>query len=325
MKLYPLLSKLPYFIQTLPYFIAKVVVTTLIAKKDVKIWVRNSYVFNNIVCALSDLDFTIVVKEVVMGDKAVARYSLLKKVFPFLGEINLYLEDELKTFAPIVNSFELKRDPSLMEYLGNQVVSSTKYEELVFLCKTVESDQENLLSIPEYRVKKWQHHFELTGNQCDVSLSSLLNLLKEKSQSLGFDSDKFIEHYYTKNRTIKKDCDDFYRENLDKQSYILLYPFRWIGSSLTCDSFIHDIEEIKSFSEDQLKLLEAQVQWEVWGLYSQHIHNLRQATLHTHLENIREMMEVSEYLRNSKAYELLNKLRALHENLLIHYPKSGKL
>lgn len=325
MKLYTLLSKLPYFIQIIPYVVAKYCVISLLSSKDIRIWVRNSYVFKNIVCALSDLDFTVVVKEVESADKTITNYNRLKKIFPFLGEINLYLERELVNFSPIVNSFEIRRDPKLQEYIEMKNPSNDQFEEIVFLCKTIESDQQNLLTIPKYRVKKWSHHLDLTNNQSEVSLDGLISLLTEKCRVLGLDSDKFLSHFYEKNRTVKKDCDDFYRENRDKKSYILLYPFRWIGSSLTCDSFFHDIEEIKNFSEDQLKLLEAQIKWEVWGLYSQHIHNLRQATLHTHLENIREMMESSDYLKNSKAYELLNELRALHENLLLHYPKSGTL
>jgi hypothetical protein len=324
MKLYRVLSKLPYFIQIIPYAIAKYVVINLLTTSKTKVWVRNSYVFNNLVCALSDLDFTIITSDINDADKAVKKFRLLKKIFPFLGEINLYNKNELNEFSPIANSYEIARDPELQSILGLKETNYSKYQKIVFLCKTLESDQENLKSIPHLRVKKWTHHLNKLNENSEITLDSLKELLSKLALELKIDGNKFLDQYYKLNRTEKVNCDNFYRENEDKKSYILLYPFRWIGSSLTCDSFFHDIEEIKNFSNEQLLLLEAQIEWEIWGLYSQYIHNLRQATLHTHLENIKQMMDTSVYLKETKSYALLNKLRSLHENLLLHYPRNDR-
>ena len=321
MKLFKVLTHLPNFIQKLPYDIAKNIVSLTLSNSTTQIWPRNSYVFNNIVCALSDLDFTIVIEDISEADIPVRKYKRLKKIFPFLGEINLYFKKELNSFSTITNYYEISRDPRLKKTLPTPADSSNIYQEIVFLCKTIESDQKNLRNIPHHRVKKWTHHLKLINQKSEVSLEELLSLLAKRCNELEISPTEFLKDFYKLDRTIKKNCDDFYRENSDKKNYILLYPFRWIGSSLTCDSFFHDIEELKTFTDEQLKLLEAQIEWEIWGLYSQYIHNLRQATLHTHLENIKQMMQTSIYLQESSVYDLLNKLISLHENLLLHYPR----
>lgn len=318
MKLYKILNKFPYFLQELPYTIALHSCSTLIKSKQVSIWARNSYIFKNLVAAKSDLDLTIIVKRIGQERVIIQKYNFLKKIFPFLGEINLYLKDEIENYISLANHYEISRDPKLKSYTKKNDRESD-IEKIVFLCKLIESDQENLKNIPRYRHKKWNHHLNSLKLKSDISLVGLTDLLQEllKKNNIQF-SEEFVECYYKENRNDKNSCDNFYRECPCIRSYILLYPFRWIGSSLTCESFDHDIELLKDFSKEELKLLEGQISWEIWGLFSQYLHNLQRATLHTHLENIKQVMDSNEYLRSTNAYIKLNELRSLHENWLIH-------
>ncbi|CBW27897.1 hypothetical protein BMS_3140 [Halobacteriovorax marinus SJ] len=323
-RLYKILSKLPYPLQELPYSLCWIVTKTYLKNNQVELWPRNSYVSKRIVAALSDLDLTIIVSKGGLEEKVIRKYNHLKIIFPFLGEINMYPAKEVQDFIPIANKYELERDPRLCKDYGISKEENI-YEKIVFLCKLIESDQENLKNNPLYRKKKWEKHLTDLGLSSEIDFESLIQLLNSQCSEIGIDASNFLNHYYQENRTQKTSCDNFYRECKNIKEYILLYPFRWIGSSLTCESFFHDIELIKSFTKHELSLLEAQLNWEIWGLFSQYLHNLHKATLHTHLENIRQVMDTNEALQNSSVYNKLNELRALHENSLLQYLENDRL
>ncbi len=309
--------------QELPYRIAAIATKTLINNSHTKVWPRNSFVTKKIVAAMSDLDLTIIITKIGQEKVVTRKYKFLKIIFPFLGEMNIYDKKPVLNFIELANSYELDRDPHLLEEFSFHK-KATPYEKIVFFCKILESDQENLKSIPEYRRKKWEKHLRDLNINSAVGFDHLKDALSKLCHDQGIDSTSFLDDFFMENRTEKINCDNFYRNCKDKRSYILLYPFRWIGSSLTCESFYHDIELLKDFSNNELKLLEAQISWEIWGLFSQYLHNIQNATLHTHLENIKQVMESNDYLRKTLVYKKLNEFRVLHENWLIHHLENGR-
>lgn len=265
-----ILNLAPRNLALIPYDFANFVVSNLGYSKGLRCWSRNSYVFGNINPGLSDIDFTLVIPNKDFLNKAndfICDYATLKKIIPFLGEINFYDSSHFHQIAQWINYYELQRDPSLSELLPSRTPNPC--EKPIFLLRMLESDLKNLRGNPELRKNKWDFHLK----QCEIRAPNKLtleNLIREITETLPKalnpqESYEFIAYYlnhgieetYLKYRRLKK-----------IKLFILLYPHRW----LVYANGIKDVEICLNsliFNEDELNLILHQIRWEVFGIYCQ--------------------------------------------------------
>lgn len=153
------------------YDSAAKIVGLLVDKKKAQVWTRNSYQSKQLVYGLSDIDFTLFLFDqdfqIDEGD-FLRKFSLLKKIFPFLGEINIYKQSQLALSSPLINHYELERDPLLRLRLPEiKPLSLGTYqaqaEAFSYLFRMFMADQKNLTNRPQYRFMKWRRHFQAVG------------------------------------------------------------------------------------------------------------------------------------------------------------------
>lgn len=129
----------------------------------VNLHTRHSYYFKKILFLVSDIDLTIYTNEQENPEQLVSahnRYRILKKVFPILGEVNFWNLKMLKQLVPILNIYELKRDPLLLNLL-NETKSNNDDEKILYIIKLLRGDLKNLRNSPRRRLGKYQYCFEV--------------------------------------------------------------------------------------------------------------------------------------------------------------------
>lgn len=299
-------------------------VRTIYLDLPVHIWPRNSYVLNTLKCALSDLDLTFYAYRPCNIYSQLWRYKFLKFFLPFLGEINFYQEEKLKKFLPYANYFELKRDPKLLEKVGEQPTDRSDYEKLVFFLKLLESDRKNLVKIPKYRENKWNLHFNhLNWELPPVNMDEMKRFLAQKLTEKEIKSKVFLKIFFDLDSKTKTGLNSIYEECSRQgviKEYMLSYPFYWIGSAFYHDSFEHDLELLKNLTENESRLLLEQVRWELWGLFTQLEVTPDKPNLLMHLDNIRKL--IGNIAHTDLLKESLNSVDALSEivdSSLKHY------
>ncbi|MCK5073158.1 MAG: hypothetical protein KAQ98_06995 [Bacteriovoracaceae bacterium] len=315
-KPYRFLSLLPYWIQTIPYHIGLIAVKIFYWRFPVNIWSRNSLRLKNIVCALSDLDLTFYFHGDFNPFKVVKRYSKLKKIIPFLGEINLYSYTDATDFIPFINRYEFLRDPHLLNLHSTKLRQKDIYQKIVFLCKNLEADQNNLRTIPDYRIKKWNHHLSLLNIKFPhpLSFDNLIEVLITELNSIEIDAGNFIRNLFSVDSRIHKNLEVPYGKIENKRNFILIYPFRWIGISYCHENLKHDLKSIGRLSTHESELLQEQIRWEIWGLYTQSKLDPRPTNLLIHLNLIRDLLEMVDLPEKDSLMSGINVLIKNREN-----------
>lgn len=147
------------------------IVRQLADGKKAQAWTRNSFQSKQLVYGLSDIDFTLFLNDQdfqIDEGSFLKRFSLLKKVFPFLGEINIYKQSQLGLISPLINHYELERDPLLrlkLPEIKPLTLSphQAQAEAFSYLFRMFLSDQKSLTLRPQLRFNKWRRHFLAVG------------------------------------------------------------------------------------------------------------------------------------------------------------------
>jgi hypothetical protein len=313
MKIFRILSKLPYFIQTIPYYLALYSTKFSYPDSNLEIWPRNSFKLSNIICALSDLDLTFYYKGPNDLDSILRKYKILKFYFPFLGEINFYRSTEIYSFLRFSNHFETQRDPTLFSRFSKNLRAPDQYQKIVFFLKLLEADFSGLTFYAKYRQKKWKHHkslLEISDNR-PISIKELINSLKSLLESLDINTGNFINDFFENDPRIEQNIDQLYCQTSEKRPFLLTYPFRWIGSSFYHQNFQEELKIIQELSQKESLLLLEQVRWEIWGLYTQHEQILEKENLFQHIQNIKILVESLKNIDHSEVLQGLNSLEKL--------------
>ena len=85
----------------------------LFFESNLQVWCRNSLKFNKISPGASDIDLTALYSGIDRKNPFELfnlKHSLLKKIFPILGEVNFYSYQDLKKIKKSANFFELKNN-----------------------------------------------------------------------------------------------------------------------------------------------------------------------------------------------------------------------
>jgi hypothetical protein len=270
-------SVLPRWLAKLPYEVALIAIKVVLGSQvGVGVWNRNSTRTGSFILGVSDLDISALAQQEVSSQRLYELLKKLKRVFIFLGETNLYRRDQLGMILPRMNSFELKRDPDL-EKLAVHERSFDEVEKFVFTQRMLFSDALTLNENPKYRQAKWKFHMNLIGVEAPsiIEIPFVIDTLKKLS---GFNPrisdslDLWREHFHRPEF-------DVYRSRLGPGLKILA-PHCHVWFQVHEDrAFLQDL------SEQERRLIRRQIDWEVWGLYTQKFHP-SQTTVREHLKRL---------------------------------------
>lgn len=308
-------SKLPVSLQKIPYFLG-LKLSQFYLKSGLtivdSIWARHSYNQSYFIAGLSDLDLTINLnQEPTISEKTllIHKLSTLKKIIPFLGEINIYTPEIMKNLKDFSNFFEIQRDRKTIErfYIEN---NSTKknVQALVFILKAISANRKSLIKNTSIRIPKWKYYLSLTGEKVqNLSEKNCLSVIETNIDQLLKKIN--INHF---------NYGSFLRGNLDPHQRFIFSPSQWITETTyqgTFDEYYKS--EIGQLTENEAMILLYQFRWDVFGIATQ-VH-------HYPPQQIREMInfitrlqligkKIQERFLNNEFNELNQKI-----NFLISY------
>ena len=252
------------------------------------VWPRNSFHFGIINPGISDIDLTLFFAQATPKEqrkKSLGRLASLKRIFPVLGEANVYRANEIGLFKEAGNFFELRRDPKLFSRLDRcwtkQRIAS---DAAVFALRALWSDYAHLKACPEQRRHKWGYIFQALNAQMgldlslDVSLESICANIVLIAPCLKRDISVFANFFEDrKNETL---C----------LAYLRLYPHYWLGDYHGHGKFKEFLSSLSHPSPEAQGIVRSQVAWEIWGIYSQIPLLPADGSLGYHFLNLRKIL-----------------------------------
>lgn len=302
-----ILGRLPY---TLGFKILQMSLNSL----PLEMWARNSFITEAFLPFKSDLDLTLWFEKQPDDSELESlwrTYSRLKKLIPFLGEINLHVRDEAKGFVNLANPFELKRDPKLPKKLDYCAAESSRADETVFLLRMLDADARNIKTRPDKRVRKWRYHLAQVGAAHlpePLSLESIVTAIIQRSPLANDEKATAVQSllvYFE----VRADGKDYYdlTPNKDLMTFLPHY-------------YCYHRDKITAFSGARAEISIRQLSWEVWGLSSQFRLFLLagQKNLHQHLENLIHFTSaaLSTHPRSGEISEAFAKLNRTNRQLV---------
>ncbi|WP_417335320.1 hypothetical protein [Halobacteriovorax marinus] len=261
-----LLKKIFYFIDNsylrvfllLPYILAKFLTISFLSVGDARVWIRNSYYLKTLIVGVSDLDISVQFNKKpsrqIIG-KLKTRYKILRYLFPFLGEMNLYIQED-EDLLQIFNRYEMKRDPVLGEKVNE--AEEEEFQKITFLVRMLESDKENLKNCPEIRQKKWKSHLEELGRERTryIHLSDIVDFLSSMLKSKEYEK---ILLSFLKTGQFHFD---------ENREYAILFPHRWAVWVNVNGGIEEGVDKLK-LSEWERRVVQEMIKWEIMGLSTQ--------------------------------------------------------
>lgn len=246
------------------YQLAARVVLNIVKHPGIKVWMRNSYVTGNLIYGQSDIDFTIFINDVghtIDEGIFLKRFSYAKKLFPFLGEVNIYKASQLCLIQPLLNPLEVARDPRLKSQLG-VVRAPTESERFTYLFRMFLSDLKNLQNNPESRYKKWNYHFDTLGldksKKGELLRERILNELSALADNeIRKDIEGLLELPFIINNSL-----------LDSR-LIIFAPQLWHLYFRGSSNFHECISILNEASFREQAFFFDQLRWELFGLITQ--------------------------------------------------------
>lgn len=297
------LSFLPYPIARLPYDVAYFLILCAARILRQKCWARNSYYFNNIIPGLSDIDLTLFITPDSNKKRVhqfINLYTHLKKIIPFLGELNIYDAEDLIKIKNWVNWYEVRRDPKLSAYIALQKPQIG--DRFIYLLRLLESDAHNLIKNPSLRHKKWFRHFQEVDLEApdEITLPDLIHAISSSSPSNipHGEIEEFLTYYLNHKQT--ETFNHLHREGEEKL-FITLYPHRWLVAANGENKLRSSLESMH-FSKEELGMIYAQLSWELNGLYSQKYTLPEESNLIIYIDMILNFLVL---LRDSKEQDFI--------------------
>ncbi len=258
---------MPYGLKIIPYKFAiactRIFFSLFLKKSLIGMWPRNSYTSHNIIFAKSDLDLTLFLSDLNSSKNIKRLVIIIKKIIWVIGEFNIYHKSDYLMFSEIANSYELKRDPFLLNYISNKN-NNCEYSEFVFYLRQYRSDYQNLIKNPQSRFKKWEQFISAEELNSHSLLSKILGLLnKQKSEVLEQKIEEVINWQYRDPYCLNYDYDIH---------FMILFSDLWLGVSIVNNQLSQDMDILSSCSNIEfLNTLSYQLDWELFGMYHQHI------------------------------------------------------
>ncbi len=267
-----------------------------------QLWPRNSYVLKALEPGYSDLDLSLLQKKTNSSpQRFFSLYRHLRRFLPLLGEVNFYTQESLALVGQKHNSFELKRDPRLLDLLGRRP-KPEPFEAAVFLLRQLEKDLHNLKKRPEKRLKKWLSHYrEIAAAFPELDLSGPFALdAKHLPESIAGAVIHLsqIQFYSNWNPVRLRDLYDrlfFYIQLLDGGINLSTTKNFWTLDKWFIAWSPHRVVDTEAFrikfSDDQLKFLVSQMYWEICGVLTQLESEFSRAAAATYLKHLKASTE----------------------------------
>lgn len=254
---------------------------------DWEVWPRNSYLTSAFQPFKSDLDLTIWMKNPPSRQEQIQMRRVLrraKKLFPFLGECNVYVEAFARRYVRWWNFFEGQRDPysgSLLSAFERSEVISLPAQRSAFLLRMLDADKRNLKHFPRRRARKWRLHLQaLNDSHLDEALfdsSRPFDSLLAASLYWLFDQND-PAHIYRAVREAKAFLERGHHsdEGPVPPIWAALFPHHFSSYQPPGPA------ELEVFME----VTKAQLAWELWGMQSQFLLRSNFPEVLGHLERL---------------------------------------
>lgn len=274
------------------YYIYKIAVK--ISHPEVKyVWYRNSLCFDYWKFLKSDIDVTIVFERATkrLIEEISYTHSQFRRFFPIIGEMVIFSEDHKQTILNCANTYELQRDPFLVEKYSIER-KGDYYEKIVFLHKFLVANWSKK-DINTKRSEKINYY----SQQLDLGKKGKLSdLIDDLSSLIGADQVQFKEDY------IKQ---------LEFDSIHYTFDFPNIIYCLFYNKLCY-MKPKTELSIVEKKILEKAALWELWGCYSyqsltpsielqKHFKKLT-----TSLETLTDLEFSKNYIKMAKELGLIN-------------------
>lgn len=213
------------------------------------IWYRNSLYFGYWKFLRSDIDITIVFEKSKkhLIEEISYTHSVFRKFFPIIGELLIYSEDLKQPLLECVNTYELGRDPILMEKYV-LVKRPDHYEKIIFLHKFLVSNWSKK-NIDIKRPEKIAYYME----QIELGpVKPFLGLIDDLAILLGVDPAEFKKQYV--NQMEREDTP--HEIDFPPVIYALFY------------NKLCYLKMDGPLGINEKNILEKTVLWELWGCYS---------------------------------------------------------
>ncbi len=272
---------MPRWLARLPYSMAELESQTKVQElfSLSTLWIRNSVCLGSFVFGVSDLDLTLLTDSEIDHARLKLFLKEQKKKWPFLGELNLYNRQHLEIISHFINHYEKERDPILSELIPDNSNKFKGVDKIIFLLRLLQSDKQ-LVTSSEIRQKKWKQHLEQLG----IHDRGLFN--EEKLQWIleqhFLDSPQLIEALRNFVQ-LKKNHDFKFFETELHPYFKVLYPHQDYWSDE-----VHNPIFIGQLSSLEKLILKRQIDWELWGLYTQR-YWLTLENMKTHLERLMKL------------------------------------
>jgi hypothetical protein len=301
----------------LAYFFIKQSFNKTFSQQE-KIWIRNSFYSGNTVLGLSDIDLSLLITDKTNSHqlkKFLINIIELKKIFPFIGEINVLDTNSIKDFLPYCNSYEVNRDPDLKELSKSTQLS--KDQAYTYILRCFSSDYHHLSLFPELRIKKWSKHLLEINKYTKFKIQKISHNTPLKILSSLY-SNTIVDRVLSKLYYSKGPYDFNIKEIA---VCFLLYPstiYHINESKELTSELIKEITNLASSNNDLLfKNFFNQQSWEIWGLFTQ-INSQKLLNLEDHLKLMKSFTEIV-----AQIYSKPNNSRAIIHgfDLLLSYNK----
>jgi hypothetical protein len=275
-----ILGKIIYFL----FFIFFKTCCYFAVDRKLQIWLRNSFHQNYFSFGNSDLDISIFFFD---NNNIQKKIQIIKKIssyFLIIKEINYYYPAISAKAFVLINPYELKRDRILNEKFTFSQSSESAELKFVYLLRTYYSEAKSTDTELSLRSrKKWLYHFK------NVSLDHLLNeqSLKTYGSLLDFIFLNIGESYETSN--LRSAIDEYNQAKIDKLEMHKLFEKSFYKKELLIllphVFYFASNDELIDLSKKEVRIIFAQLSWEVWALMTQ-VWLFNFPNTYNHLENI---------------------------------------
>lgn len=228
-----------------------------------QLWPRHSYQLGTFVFGLSDLDLSLILPgDLTQSDFSRVRWllRLIKVLFPFLGEINLFDYRFHSQLVCTANPYEVARDPLLFDKFSFSK-SDESVDKCVYILRNLMSDRLNLITRGKIREKKWRRHFFDIG---------------EKPPT-GFSPEDFKVWFSRYVAIQNEEQNDWIKllEFLLSPDFNSQTAFRSLSPRLWRVVFPHcflwgEVEgEHLLLTNFEKRIMARQIEWEIWGISTQ--------------------------------------------------------
>jgi hypothetical protein len=133
---------------------------------NAQVWTRNGYKTTGWVPFDQPVDFSVwFAREPSIRDLNSVRnaHRRVKKVFPILGEMNLYVATDIELFSQLMNSFLLERDPHLKRKLQLTNKLNPRAQASAYLFRVLDAEVKDVLEQSDETQRRWGGYFLSVG------------------------------------------------------------------------------------------------------------------------------------------------------------------